>query len=106
MLLEQKRRPGLEGAADLLAGDLRPSYSEKPKPAISRGGRPRRRRPADFEQVFVRLGWELTPVHYGVHHRSIHRWLDECGKDRLIAARSAFVRAAREARKASWLVLL
>jgi hypothetical protein len=93
---ERKRPDGLGRGADLFSDDRSEFYHQRTT-AATRGGRPRRSRPADFEQRFIELGWELTPVHYGVHHRSIHRWLDECGKDRLIAARSAFVRAAREA---------
>lgn len=96
MLAEIKRRPGLEGGADLFAGDRREFYHQ-PQSRATRGGRPRRRRPADFEQRFVELGWELTPEHYCVHNRSIARWLEECGRARLSAARSEFVRAQREA---------
>jgi hypothetical protein len=53
-----------------------------------------RRRPCpdDFEAVFVEIGRMACEEWYGAHTRSITRWLEECGKDRLIEARKTHVR--------------
>jgi len=55
--------------------------------------------PDDFELVFVQIGRHLCPEWYGVNMRSIDRWLDECGRDRLRLARREFVIARDEARR-------
>lgn len=48
--------------------------------------------PADFEAVFIRIGRVACEEHYGEGRRRITHWLEECGKDRLIAERAEFVR--------------
>lgn len=54
--------------------------------------------PADFAEVFVRLGREGSRRHYQVGCWTIDRWLRECGKARLIRKRAAVV--ARTSRTA------
>lgn len=58
-------------------------------------GAPLRPRPADFERRFIELGWEKCPAHYNAHHRSIARWIAECGQDRLARMRTAYVSQQR-----------
>lgn len=57
-----------------------------------RSGTCRRIRPVprDFAEMFVRLGWGRgITEHYGCNDRSITRWIEECGGDKLRAKRSA-----------------
>ena len=74
----------------------RPSH---PNPApwvvskrIRRGGSPIRSRPADFEQVFVEIGRLACQEHYHARRQAITRWLEECGKFRLLELRREHVR--------------
>jgi len=55
--------------------------------------------PDDFASRFVALGRIGVQVHYpGAGRATINRWLDECGKDELIAKRARYVRDAIEER--------
>lgn len=47
--------------------------------------------PSDFRETFVRIGRIACEEHYRVGRHTVNRWLEECGKDRLIAERSALV---------------
>lgn len=58
-------------------------------------GRPQREKPDDFRRVFVMLGWEGTPDHYGTHSSVVARWVDEEGRDDLTQARRRHVSARR-----------
>lgn len=51
--------------------------------------RPYRPAPADFREVYVRMGWDGIEDHYRANYRCIARWIEECGGDELRAARSA-----------------
>jgi hypothetical protein len=48
--------------------------------------------PRDFEETFVRIGWGEIESHYRAHAKTIAKWLEVCGRDRLRAARAAYVR--------------
>lgn len=54
--------------------------------------------PRDFEQRWPELGWSGAEAYWSAHARSIVRWLDDAGRDRLIAERSRFLREQRELR--------
>lgn len=49
--------------------------------------------PADFVEVFTRLGWSLVGEHYNAHWRTIKRWIAICGKPGLTKARRDYVKA-------------
>lgn len=51
-----------------------------------------RQRPGDFSDVFVLIGRLACEEHYHAGRPTVDRWLDEAGKDDLIARRAAFVR--------------
>lgn len=57
--------------------------------------------PDDFRETFIRLGWVAREIEleYGAHWRTIVRWIDEAGRDELIAARAEYVRQRREDRR-------
>jgi len=58
-----------------------------------------RPKPADFRQVYIAIGWGGIEEHYGTNWRVVRRWIDEEGRDELIAARAAAVdRQRRRAR--------
>lgn len=51
--------------------------------------RPYRPAPADFREVFIRLGWGGgIEEHYRTNYRIIARWIEECGGDQLRAERA------------------
>lgn len=71
-------------------------------PALSPDGTPRRRKPdtglerpyrpvpADFRQVYLRLGQDREiEEHYRTNWRVIRRWIEEAGGDELRAERSS-----------------
>jgi hypothetical protein len=62
---------------------------ERSVPRISRFPRPC---PDDFEATFTAKGRIACQEHYGVGRQTVNRWLDECGKSRLLNARLAFFR--------------
>lgn len=51
--------------------------------------------PADFVVVYVKIGRLACEQHYSVGDNTVTRWLDECGKERLIAVRATHVRQLR-----------
>lgn len=51
----------------------------------------RRPRPCDFDLVFVQIGRLACEEHFRASADTITRWLEEQGKDKLIADRKAFV---------------
>jgi hypothetical protein len=55
--------------------------------------------PDDFAPTFIVLGRLACEEHYGVGRQTIHRWLEECGKARLIEARSVYARSLEIERK-------
>jgi hypothetical protein len=62
-----------------------------------KGRPPPRRRPDDFEVIFVEQGRIGCEAWYRARRTTIDRWLDECGKDKLIKARAAYVAHQRAA---------
>ncbi len=63
--------------------------------------RPIRTRPDDFEVVFVEQGRLECEAWYRVRRTTVTRWLEESGKDRLIAKRAAYVKHRRD--NGTWL---
>lgn len=55
----------------------------------AKAGAPRRERPADFREQFIRLGWDCVD-HYSTSWKVIARWLDEEGRAEVKADRRAF----------------
>lgn len=51
--------------------------------------------PDDFEVIFVELGRLECEAHYRARRTTITRWLEECGKAKLLKRRSAFVKYQR-----------
>jgi hypothetical protein len=54
--------------------------------------RPYRPRPDDFRATFIAMGWDGIDEHYRTNWRVIRRWMQEEGREELIAERSAHVR--------------
>jgi hypothetical protein len=52
-------------------------------------GRAPRPCPVDFEETLIAIGRLACEEHYGVGRVTVNRWLDECGKARLLKARAA-----------------
>lgn len=50
--------------------------------------RPYRPAPADFREVYLRMGWDGIADHYRTNWRVIRRWIQECGGDELREARA------------------
>ena len=51
--------------------------------------KPYRRCPADFREVYLRLGWDRAiEEHYNTNWRCIRRWIEEAGGDELRAERA------------------
>lgn len=61
--------------------------------------KPYRPKPRDFRERYVEIGWDGIVEHYGTNWRVVCRWMEEEGREGLIAARAAFVEAKREARR-------
>jgi hypothetical protein len=57
-----------------------------------------RPKPADFRETYIAIGWQGTGAHYRTNWRVIRRWIEEEGREGLIAARAAAVE--RQRRKA------
>lgn len=66
-------------------------------PAGPKGKPPLRPCPDDFRVIFVEKGRDSCEAWYRVSRRVVNRWLEECGKDELIARRAAFVASQRKA---------
>lgn len=60
---------------------------------MQRGGAKQRPCPPDFALQFVRIGRVACQEHYHTGRLIVDRWLEQCGKDKLIAERAAFVRS-------------
>lgn len=60
------------------------------------GGKQRRQCPPDFDTKFVELGRLQCEEHYHARRTTITAWLNERGKQRLVAERAANVRAGRQ----------
>jgi hypothetical protein len=58
-----------------------------------------RPRPDDFEVIFVEQGRLECETWYRCRRTTVDRWLEEAGKERLIAERAAFVKLQREQRR-------
>lgn len=50
--------------------------------------KPYRRRPPDFRETYIRMGWDGIDEHYRTNYRCIARWVEECGGDELRRERS------------------
>lgn len=57
--------------------------------------------PADFVEVFVRVGWSGIERHYRAHWQTIRRWHIICGGEALSAARRDYVKANGYNRRSS-----
>ena len=55
--------------------------------------------PANFEQVLIAHGRDGAEHVFRAGRPRINKWLDECGKARLIAARAAYVAERRKAKR-------
>ncbi len=79
-------------------GPSRPTHSKPPPWAVARRIRGRyaeRQCPPDFEQIFITLGRLACEEHYSTRASVVTRWLDQCGKQRLIELRRQHVRQRR-----------
>lgn len=47
--------------------------------------------PPDFAEQYILQGWETIGEHYRAGWPVIARWVDECGGDKLRAARAKYV---------------
>jgi hypothetical protein len=54
--------------------------------------------PADFVEVYLRIGWDGIEDHFHAHKTVIKRWVGENGGDELKARRREAVRASRRSR--------
>jgi hypothetical protein len=54
--------------------------------------RPYRPCPPDFRERYVEMGWQEIAEHYRAHWATVARWIDETGRQKLKAARAAYVR--------------
>jgi hypothetical protein len=62
---------------------------------IPKGRPPPRAVPDDFEVIFVEQGRDGCEGWYRAHKTTVTRWLEECGKARLIKLRAAYVKHQR-----------
>ena len=82
-------------------GSSRPAFQRPASWAVAKRIRERNGRwslrpcPNDFEQQFICLGRPACVEHYGTWRKTVDRWLEECGKERLIELRAAHVRQQR-----------
>lgn len=60
-----------------------------------KGRAPLRQCPADFDVIFVEIGRLDCEAWYRARRTTITRWLEECGKERLIRQRHEYVRLLR-----------
>jgi hypothetical protein len=59
------------------------------------GTRPYRPKPADFRVIYLSIGWDGIEEHFQTNWRVIRRWIEEEGREGLIAERAAVVEAQR-----------
>lgn len=90
-------RPIDEQLARIDATRKRPKLVPQPD---AKGRPPLRKRPDDFEIIFVEIGRIDCEVFYRAARVTVDRWLDEVGKARLIELRKAFVARQRKLAKA------
>lgn len=64
-------------------------HNANPIKPSAKAGAPRREKPADFREQFIRLGWDCVD-HYSTSWKVVARWLDEEGRDEVKADRRAF----------------
>ena len=62
-------------------------------------GRPCRPPPADFIELWPQHGWDTAAEHWRCHPRSIERWVEACGRERMVLARKRYVEAQRAVAK-------
>lgn len=58
-----------------------------------------RPRPSDFWTVYIDIGKPGCEGHYRAHWKTVDRWVEECGKVELRAARANEVKRRREAKR-------
>lgn len=58
--------------------------------------RPSRPVPRNFVERWPLVGWEGAKEEWRAHSRTIARWVDECGRDRMVLARKAYKQAERQ----------
>ncbi len=61
--------------------------------------KPYRRKPNDFRETYIRMGWDGLPEHYNTNWRVIRRWIEEEGREFLRTARAEYVRVQRKTRR-------
>lgn len=66
-----------------------------------KGRPPLRPVPGDFDVIFVEQGRDACEPWYRASKKTVSRWLEESGKDELIAARKAYVSHQRS--KGEWI---
>jgi hypothetical protein len=49
--------------------------------------------PRDFVEMFPRLTWDAAKIRWHVHGRTMARWVDQAGRDKMKLARLAYRRA-------------
>ena len=54
--------------------------------------RPYRPKPHDFRDRYIEMGWDGLDEHYRCNWRCIRRWINEEGREDLVAARADAVR--------------
>lgn len=69
--------------------------ADQARPSSSPRRRPYRACPQDFDEKFIRFGWDAIKDELGAHARQIKRWLRDRGEERLIAAREEYLRQTR-----------
>lgn len=58
--------------------------------------RPYRKKPDNFREVYIRMGWDGIEEELNANWRCIRRWIDEEGREELAAARAAHVAEKRQ----------
>lgn len=56
---------------------------------------PYRAVPGNFVALWPSIGWSAAEAVWQAHARTIARWVDECGRDRMVLARHAYLQAER-----------
>ena len=54
--------------------------------------------PENFEERSPQVGWTGAESEWRAHARAIARWIDECGRTRMVAARKDYLAAQRRLR--------
>lgn len=70
------------------AADTRPREDETLR-------RPYRPLPRDFEALWPSVGWSGAELVWRAHARTIARWVDTCGRERMVLARKKYLEAQR-----------